>query len=51
VICVTHFAQVAKAAMHHFGVYKTESNGIATTTVKKLVQKDLEIEYNRMIGH
>lgn len=51
VICVTHFAQVAKAAMHHFGVYKTESNGVATTTVKKLVQKDLEIEYNRMIGH
>ena len=51
VICVTHFAQVAKAAMHHFSVYKTEDRGTATTTVKKLTPKDLETEYNRMIGH
>jgi len=50
VICVTHFVQVAKCAMDHFLVAKTEKEGNAYTTIEKLNHKNRELEYNRMLG-
>jgi DNA repair protein RecN (Recombination protein N) len=50
VICVTHFVQVAKCALHHFLVSKIEKNGYAFTRVVQLSFPDRENEYNRMLG-
>ncbi len=51
VICVTHFVQVAKCAMHHFLVSKTEYDGLAFTSIAKLSPAQRNLEYNRMLGH
>jgi DNA repair protein RecN (Recombination protein N) len=51
VICVTHFVQVAKYAMDHLLVSK-ETHGENTYTIlKKIIGKEREIEYNRMLGN
>lgn len=50
IICVTHFVQVAKHAMDHFLVAKTEKEGNAYTVVEKLNEETRTIEYNRMMG-
>jgi DNA repair protein RecN (Recombination protein N) len=50
VICVTHFVQVAKCAMAHFLVSKSANHGSSYTEVKKLSEKEKEIEYDRMLG-
>jgi DNA repair protein RecN (Recombination protein N) len=51
VICVTHFVQVARLAMHHFAVSKQEKEGRAATFVKKLATNQREQEFSRMIGN
>ena len=50
-ICVTHFVQVAKCAMHHFLVAKETANSGALTSVSKLDQTAREQEYARMTGN
>ncbi len=50
VICVTHFVQVARAAMHHFAVAKREVEGRAATFISKLGTKQREQEFARMVG-
>jgi DNA repair protein RecN (Recombination protein N) len=50
VICITHFAQVAKCASTHFLVQKQEENGISQTTIKELSSQEKEQEYHRMLG-
>ncbi len=50
VICVTHFVQVARCAMHHFLVSKAEENGTAVTSISQLSSKEREKEFSRMLG-
>jgi len=50
VICVTHFIQVARCAMHHFAVSKTEVSGRTSTSITSLKDADREKEYQRMLG-
>lgn len=50
IICVTHFVQVAKYAMHHFLVSKQTINAEAITVLKKLDESHRIMEYSRMTG-
>jgi DNA repair protein RecN (Recombination protein N) len=50
IICVTHFVQVAKYAMHHFLVSKQTINAEAITVLKKLDESSRIMEYSRMTG-
>jgi DNA repair protein RecN (Recombination protein N) len=50
VICVTHFVQVARAAMHHFAVAKQEVAGRAATFIAKLGPRERDQEFARMVG-
>jgi DNA repair protein RecN (Recombination protein N) len=49
-ICVTHFVQVARCAMHHFLVAKQTTPSGALTTISKLGSKQREEEFSRMTG-
>jgi len=51
IICVTHFVQVAKFAMHHFLVLKKTNLDGAITSLQKLDDKSRAIEYARMTGN
>ena len=52
VLCVTHLAQVASFADHHYYVEKVESNGRTTTRVCELQAPERREEIARMIsGH
>jgi DNA repair protein RecN (Recombination protein N) len=52
VLCVTHLAQVASFADHHFRVEKVEANGRTTTRVCELDRNERRNEVARMIsGH
>lgn len=51
VICVTHFVQVAKYAIDHFFVSKEIRGENTYTILKKIIGKEREIEYNRMLGN
>lgn len=50
IICVTHFVQVAKYASDHFLVSKETEDLFAYTRIRKLSEKEKEVEYNRMLG-
>jgi len=50
IICVTHFVQVAKYAMHHFLVSKQTINAEAITVLQKLDETHRAMEYSRMTG-
>jgi DNA repair protein RecN (Recombination protein N) len=50
IICVTHFVQVAKCAMHHFLVSKQTRGADAITYLQKLDETNRSIEYSRMMG-
>lgn len=50
VITVTHFVQVAKCAGVHFLVSKKVQGQSAYTFLRKLNEKEKEIEYSRMLG-
>jgi DNA repair protein RecN (Recombination protein N) len=50
IICVTHLAQIAAAANHHFQISKTETNGTTATNVKELDAPEIQKELKRMVG-
>jgi DNA repair protein RecN (Recombination protein N) len=50
VLCVTHLAQVASFADHHFVVEKVEANGRTTSRVVELVPEERRNEVARMIS-
>lgn len=50
VFCVTHQAQIAKFADHHFRVTKTVQGKRTTTTVTELGREERVSELSRMIG-
>lgn len=50
VLCVTHLAQVASQADHHFAVRKTADAGHATTSLRELAGDDRIEEIARMLG-
>ena len=50
VICVTHSAQVASLADHHFKVEKSEADGRTETTVRCLSEEDSLEEVARILG-
>ncbi len=49
VLCVTHQAQIARFADHHFAVEKTVQNGRTITTAKKLDAAERVGDLARMI--
>jgi DNA repair protein RecN (Recombination protein N) len=50
VICVTHLAQIAGFADHHFSVAKKEKKGRVSTEVDELTQTDRAREIGRMLS-
>ncbi len=50
VICVTHLAQIAGFADHHFAVSKSEKKGRIATVVEELDNKDRAREIGRMLS-
>jgi DNA repair protein RecN (Recombination protein N) len=50
VICVTHLAQIAGFADHHFSVAKREKKGRVTTDVEELRGEDRAREIGRMLS-
>jgi DNA repair protein RecN (Recombination protein N) len=50
VICVTHLAQIAGFADHHYAVSKREKNGRVTTEIDELNQKERAREIGRMLS-
>jgi DNA repair protein RecN (Recombination protein N) len=50
VICVTHLAQIAGFADHHFSVAKREKKGRVTTEVEELTGEDRAREIGRMLS-
>lgn len=50
VICVTHLAQIAGFADHHYAVSKTEKNGRIATVVEELDAKERAREIARMLS-
>jgi len=50
VICVTHLAQIAGFADHHYAVSKREKKGRVTTAIEELVRDDRAREIGRMLS-
>jgi len=50
VLCITHFAQVARQAHHHFQISKREESGRTLTLVMSLKDGEKEAELARMLG-
>jgi DNA repair protein RecN (Recombination protein N) len=50
VICVTHLAQIAGFADHHFSVAKREKKGRVTTEVEELARPERAREIGRMLS-
>ncbi len=50
IICVTHLAQVASLAHHHFSVNKQTDNNMTKTAISKLLKKERIDEIARMLG-
>jgi DNA repair protein RecN (Recombination protein N) len=50
VICITHLAQIAKFARHHYKISKQEGQGRTFTRISILNNKDRLEETARMIG-
>jgi DNA repair protein RecN (Recombination protein N) len=50
VICVTHLAQIAGFADHHYAVSKTEKKGRVTTEVQELDREQRAREIARMLS-
>ncbi len=50
VICVTHLAQIAGFADHHYAVSKREKKGRVTTAIDELTHEDRAREIGRMLS-
>ncbi len=50
VICVTHLAQIAGFADHHYAVSKREKNGRVTTAIEELGREQRAREIGRMLS-
>ncbi len=50
VICVTHLAQIAGFADHHFSVAKREKNGRVSTEIEELAKPERAREIGRMLS-
>lgn len=50
VLVVSHLAQIAAFATHHFSIEKSLHNGKMQTQIKKLQAKDRRLEIARMLG-
>ncbi|MCR4752780.1 MAG: DNA repair protein RecN [Eubacterium sp.] len=50
VLCVTHLAQLAAMADHHFGIFKTVENGAAQTQIGELSREESVEEIARILG-
>ncbi len=50
VLCITHFAQVAKCASHHLQIAKMEKEGRTLTLISSLDKASRNAELNRMRG-
>jgi DNA repair protein RecN (Recombination protein N) len=50
VLCVTHLAQVASAARHHYGIYKEVVDGQTFTRVRPVEAESRTREIARMMG-
>ncbi len=50
VLCITHLAQVASQAQHHFSIEKSEVKGRTVATVRSLTGMSREGEIARMLG-
>jgi DNA repair protein RecN (Recombination protein N) len=50
VICVTHLAQIAGFADHHYAVSKREKKGRVTTAIEELAREDRAREIGRMLS-
>ncbi len=50
VICVTHLAQIASFADHHYAVAKREKNGRVTTAISELERGERAQEIGRMLS-
>jgi DNA repair protein RecN (Recombination protein N) len=50
VICVTHLAQIAGFADHHYAVSKREKKGRVTTAIQELARDDRAREIGRMLS-
>jgi DNA repair protein RecN (Recombination protein N) len=50
VICVTHLAQIAGFADHHYAVSKREKKGRVTTAIEELAQEERAREIGRMLS-
>ena len=50
VICVTHLAQIAGFADHHYAVSKRERRGRVTTEIQELGREERAHEIGRMLS-
>ena len=50
VLCITHLAQIASMADHHFYIEKTVNNGTTETGIRELNLKESEEELARILG-
>ncbi len=50
VLVVSHLAQIAACAKHHFSIEKALQNGKMQTKIRKLTQKERQLELARMLG-
>jgi DNA repair protein RecN (Recombination protein N) len=50
VICVTHLAQIAGFADHHYAVAKREKKGRVATDIEELTHTDRAREIGRMLS-
>jgi len=50
VLCITHFAQVARFAMHHLLIAKRSESSRTITTIQSLDDKQRQTELLRMMG-
>lgn len=50
VICVTHLAQIACMAKHHYLIEKISKNDSTTTTVNRLKTEEIKYEVARILG-
>ena len=50
VLCITHLAQLAAMADHHFGIFKDADTGVTETHIRELTGSEAEEELARILG-